>query len=128
MNAWLAGGGLAALALACVALAWRAISAANDARKARSEKSDESDARKDAELKLESEKIAHGQVADQLKKTVGELVDTRQRYEARLAELRDEIARLEEDLNACSTPGARAARVERLLSIAAPGGAGRPPT
>lgn len=127
MNPWLAGGGLAALALACVALAWRAISAANDAKKARGDQAEEAELRGKADLALEAEKIAHAQVAEQLKATAGELADVRQRYEARLTELREDIKRLEEDLDACSTPGARAARLERLLSIAAPGGAGAGP-
>lgn len=71
MNAWLAGGGIAALALACVALAWRAISASGDrARIAEAAARDigaANDRAKDAELALESEQIAHGQVAEQLK-------------------------------------------------------------
>ena len=112
--------------VACIALAWRAISAGRRAEAAIAERGVVAGQAKDSALKLEAEQIAHKQVAEQLLRLAGEYTDTKQRYEARLAELREGIRTLEVDLEACTTPGARAARLERLLSTASPGGAGRP--
>lgn len=121
----LAGVSVVAL-LACVALAWRALSAGRRAEEAEEIKGEALSLAKDSELKLEAEKIAHHQVAEQLRKTAAECADMKQRYEARLAEIREQVHTLEVDLEACTTPGARASRLERMLSTASAGGAGRP--
>jgi len=121
---YLLGGSTAALAIAVVVLAWRAISAANGAASAREDTVVERIARGKAELDLESERIGHAQTADGARRTAKELAETTERYEARLAELRADISKLEGDLEACTTPGSRAAVLGRMLERAAPGGAG----
>ncbi len=127
MNPWLGGGAIAGLAIAVAVMAWRMVGMARDRAAAREEAGAERESRGASDLALEAEKIGRAKDVEEAKRLAGELADTRERYEARLTELRANVAELEEDLDACSTPGARAARLEQLLSIAAPGGAGTPP-
>jgi predicted secreted protein len=54
-----------------------------------------------------------------LTKTAENFTDYKRRTEDQLAALRGDIEELEDDLEKCTAPGARRARLERLLSKAA---------
>lgn len=53
---------------------------------------------------------------EKLKETAKDFADYKRRTEDQLDALRGDIEDLEDDLETCNTPGARRARLERLLS------------
>lgn len=98
--AMIMGGGMAALALVIVVLGLRLSGAKSDASKA-------DQARLVAISQLEGLAREYG--------------SHQKRTEARMEALRKDIKELENDLETCTTPGARRERLRRLLSKAATG-------
>lgn len=69
-------------------------------------------------LKDEATEAEHRRISadKQLAETSRELVEYKVRGRAQLRALREDIEKLEADLEICTTPGARRTRLERLLS------------
>jgi TolA-binding protein len=77
-------------------------------------------------LKADAVDADHKRLAaeKQLRETAQQLASHQERTKQQLADLRMDIAELEHDLEQCTTPGSRRARLERLLSKAADGANG----
>jgi len=77
---------------------------------------------------LNRESVARHNLEQQLQQTSREFQDAKNRHADQLREVRQDVANLETDLAKCIAPGARRARLNRLLEKLSPRGATPPPT